>query len=107
MPRRIVRIRFDWRPIARGIRPPLRPGVDDILAVMRSNVARDVSRRREERHAALTPAERVALAMRLGEAGLASFMATLGVDRDTARARIAATRRAGRRHSSTSNTSNK
>lgn len=72
---------------------------DCILAVMRSNVARDVSRRREERLAALTPAERVALAMRLGEAGLASFMTTHSVNRDTARARIAATRRAGRRRS--------
>jgi len=47
----------------------------------------------------MTPAERVALAMRLSEEGLASFMALHGVDRRAAIARIKATRRAGRRPS--------
>jgi hypothetical protein len=71
---------------------------------MRSTVARDVSARRLARVAAMTPAERVALAMRLGEEGLASYMATHGVDRRTARTRIKATRRPGRRPSASADT---
>jgi len=47
----------------------------------------------------MTPAERVALAVRMGEQGLASYMAAHGVDRRAARALIEATRRAGRRRS--------
>jgi hypothetical protein len=47
----------------------------------------------------MTPAERVALAGRLGEEGLATYVATQDVDRQTARARIKAARRLGRRRS--------
>jgi hypothetical protein len=47
----------------------------------------------------MTPADRVALAVRLGDQGLASYMATHGLDRQTAIARIRATRRLGRRRS--------
>lgn len=66
---------------------------------MRSAVAHAVSREQRERLAAMTPAERVALALRMGKEGLASFMATQGVDRQTAVARIRKTRRLGRRYS--------
>ena len=47
----------------------------------------------------MTPAERVALVVRLSEEGLASYMATHGLDRQTAITRIRATRRVGRRPS--------
>jgi hypothetical protein len=66
---------------------------------MHSAVARAVSQEQREQLAAMTPAERVALAVRLGEEGLASYMATHGLDRQTAIARIRATRRIGRRPS--------
>lgn len=66
---------------------------------MRSKAAADVRQRQFERYAAMTPAERVALALRLGEEGLATYMATHGVDRRTAIARIRATHRLGRRPS--------
>lgn len=85
----------------------LRRGRVGILAAMRSTLGHDVSRRRQQRLAALTPAERVALAIRLGEEGLASFMAVHRVDRETARARIAATRRVGRRRSAASEAADK
>jgi len=63
---------------------------------MRSNVAEAVSRADRQRLLALTPAERVEFALRLSAEGLAAYMATHQVDMATARARIAATRRAGR-----------
>jgi hypothetical protein len=66
---------------------------------MHSAVAHAVSQEQREQLAAMTPAERVALAVRLGEEGLASYMATHGLDRQTAIARIRATRRLGRRPS--------
>jgi hypothetical protein len=66
---------------------------------MRSKAARDAARSRARRLAAMTPAERVALAERLGEEGIAAYMATHAVDRRTAIARIKATHRLGRRHS--------
>lgn len=66
---------------------------------MRSKVAREVSLSRARRLAAMTPAERVALAQRLGEEGIAAYMVTHAVDRRTAIARIKATHRLGRRHS--------
>jgi hypothetical protein len=66
---------------------------------MRSRVAKEASRARRDRLAALTPAERVALAVRMGEDGLDAYMAQHGLDRRTARARIAMTRRVGRRRS--------
>lgn len=64
---------------------------------MKSTLAADLRREQIERFAAMSAAERVALAMRLGDEGLASYMALHCVDRPTAVARIRATRRAGRR----------
>jgi hypothetical protein len=66
---------------------------------MRSAVAHQLCRERRKRLAALSPAERVALALRLSDEGLTSYMATHAVDRQTAIARIKATRRIGRRRS--------
>ena len=66
---------------------------------MRSQAAADARQRQFERYAAMTPDERVALALRLGEEGLAAYMATHGVDRRTAVARIRVTHRVGRRPS--------
>jgi hypothetical protein len=66
---------------------------------MRSKASADVRQRQFERYATMTPDERVALALRLGEEGLATYMAALGVDRRTAIARIRATHRLGRRPS--------
>jgi hypothetical protein len=66
---------------------------------MESKSAGAIARRRMERLAAMTPDERVVLAVRLGEEGLASYVETHGVDRRTAVARIKATRRLGRRPS--------
>jgi len=48
----------------------------------------------------MSPAERVDIAHRLGEQGVAAYMITHGVDRRTAITRIKATHRLGRRHSS-------
>ncbi|MBL8138338.1 MAG: hypothetical protein JNL48_17070 [Acidobacteria bacterium] len=66
---------------------------------MPSAVAHAVSQEQRAQIAAMTPADRVALALRLGEEGLAAFAALHGVDRQTAIARIRATRRVGRRPS--------
>jgi hypothetical protein len=66
---------------------------------MRSKTAADLRQRQFERYAAMTPDERVALALRLGEEGLATYMATHGVDRRTAIARVRVTHRVGRRPS--------
>ena len=66
---------------------------------MCSAVAHAVSKEQREQLAAMTPAERVALVVRLSEEGLASYMATHGLDRQTAITRIRATRRVGRRPS--------
>jgi hypothetical protein len=66
---------------------------------VRSRTASEVARRRTERLAGLTPAERVAIAEQLTEEGLRTYMATHHVDRATALARIKATRRLGRRPS--------
>lgn len=66
---------------------------------MRSKAAAAVRQQQAERYAAMTPDERVALALRLGEDGLAAYMATHKVDRRTAIARIRATHRVGRRPS--------
>ena len=70
-----------------------------ILLSMRSKIAADLERRRSERLAAMSPAERVAMAQRLGEEAVASYMLAHGVDRATAIAQIKATHRLGRRHS--------
>lgn len=47
----------------------------------------------------MTPAERVALAARLGEEGIASHLTLHGLDRRAAVAQIKAARRLGRRRS--------
>jgi hypothetical protein len=65
-----------------------------------SDSARAIDDARQERVAALTVDERLALLKRLSEEGLASYMALHGVDRRTAVARIKSTRRLGRRPSS-------
>lgn len=70
-----------------------------MLDIMRSASAGAIDRRRLDRLAAMTPDERVALAARLGEEGLASYLETHKLDRRTAVARIKATRRLGRRAS--------
>ena len=66
---------------------------------MRSRVATDVSQTRARRLAAMTPAERITLARRLGDEGVAAYMTTHGVDRRTAIVRIKATHQVGRRPS--------
>lgn len=63
---------------------------------MHSRSAAASADRRAARLAAMTPDERIRLAMRLGEEGLASYMALHHVDRRTAIARIKATRQPGR-----------
>lgn len=66
---------------------------------VQSAAARAVEEQQRRQLAAMTPADRVTLAVRLSEEGLASFMATHRLDRRTALARIRATRRLGRRPS--------
>jgi hypothetical protein len=66
---------------------------------MRSRSAAAIAEARAARIAALTPDARVSLAIRLGEDGLASFMAAHQLDRRSAIARIKATRQLGRRPS--------
>lgn len=69
-----------------------------ILVAMRS-VNDDLRREQRERIAKMTPAERVALAERLGEEGLAAFMSANRLDRAAALRAIRRSRRAGRRPS--------
>ena len=79
---------------------PRRPAALPYTGHMRCAVAQAVSQEQREQLAAMTPAERVALVVvRLSEEGLASYMATHGLDRQTAITRIRATRRVGRRPS--------
>jgi hypothetical protein len=66
---------------------------------MKSKVAGDLARELVTRVAAMTPAERIALAERLGEESIQLYMATQQVDRRTAIARLEAARRFGRRPS--------
>lgn len=66
---------------------------------MKSKVASDLAREQAKRVAAMTPAERIGLAERLGEESIALYMATQNVDRRTAIARLEANRRFGRRPS--------
>jgi hypothetical protein len=62
-------------------------------------VARDVREAQRARFAAMTPHERVVLARQLGENDLRSYMINLGIDRQTAVARVKQAHRAGRRPS--------
>ncbi|NOT45462.1 MAG: hypothetical protein HOP14_12745 [Acidobacteria bacterium] len=64
---------------------------------MRSRTANETDAERQARVLQMTPAERVALAMRLGEEGLAAYMVMHNVTRATAIAQIKARRRLGRR----------
>lgn len=66
---------------------------------MGSKAAADVRRAQLARYAAMTPEQRLDAAMRMTEEGLHDYMATHGIDRATAIARIRATRRVGRRPS--------
>lgn len=66
---------------------------------MRSKVAASMAQEHAKRVAALSAAERIALAERLGEENIAIYMSAHGVDRRTAIARIEAGRRLGRRPS--------
>jgi len=66
---------------------------------MRSRSAMIVAERRAARLAAMTADERVRLAVRLGEEGLADFMSVHRLDRRTVVARIKAAHRLGRRPS--------
>ena len=68
---------------------------------MKSKVASELAREQAKRVAALTPAERIALASQLGEESIALYMATQNVDRRTAVARLEMSRRFGRRQSRT------
>jgi hypothetical protein len=66
---------------------------------MRSRVADELRREQLEEVMRMTPAERVELAVRLGERGLTDFMTARGVTRDEAIAQIRRQRQTGRRHS--------
>jgi hypothetical protein len=66
--------------------------------VMRS-VADDVREEQLREWAAMSPAERMELAFRLGEEGIQFMMAGQRIDRDEAIRRMRRTRRAGRRPS--------
>jgi hypothetical protein len=79
-------------------RPVLRRAI--ILIVMsRSRVARAAAEASSHRIARLSPAERIAIAEKLREDGIASYMTAHGVDRALAVKRIKATHRLGRRAS--------
>ena len=66
---------------------------------MLSPLAAALRQRRRDRHAAMSPEERIALAARLAEDGIASYMLTQGVTRGEAIRRIKASHRDGRRPS--------
>jgi len=64
-----------------------------------SRVAEDIRREQLARFRAMTPAERVALAQRLGDEGLATIMESRGLTRGEALKEIRRSRRAGRKPS--------
>ena len=66
---------------------------------MRSRVAEEVREAQREEMMRMTPEERMALAARLRERGLADYMATHGVSREEAIAQIRRQRQVGRRPS--------
>jgi hypothetical protein len=66
---------------------------------MPSAIAREITNRRRARYAAMSPAERVAVSLRLSDEGIRSFMLTQRLDRPAAIARIKALHRLGRRPS--------
>lgn len=66
---------------------------------MRSKLAEQLKKDQRERVARMTPAERMALAERLGEEGLAAYMTANRLDRLAAVRAIKRSRRVGRRPS--------
>jgi hypothetical protein len=66
---------------------------------MRSKLADQLKQEQRDRFARMTPAERVALTVRLGEEGLAEYMSANNLDRASAVAAIKRSRRLGRRPS--------
>jgi hypothetical protein len=63
----------------------------------RKSVADELARAESERVARLSSAERVALALALGERSIADYAAARGLDREAARKEIERERQAGRR----------
>ena len=66
---------------------------------MRSRLMEQLKQEQRERFARMTPAERVALTVRLGEEGLAEYMSANGLDRAEAIKAIKRSHRIGRRPS--------
>lgn len=66
---------------------------------MRSKLADELRREQFARYQRMTPAERVALAMRLGEEVLADYMANTGLTREEAKRELKRASRVGRRPS--------
>jgi hypothetical protein len=66
---------------------------------MRSRVAERLKEEQRNRFAAMTPEERAALALRLGEEWLADTMSRSNLDRRAAMAELRRSRRAGRKAS--------
>lgn len=66
---------------------------------MRSRVAETLKQEQRDRFAAMTPEERAALALRLGDEWLADTMSRLNVDRREALAILRRSRQAGRKPS--------
>lgn len=64
---------------------------------MRSRVAETLKQEQRDRFAAMTPEERAALALRLGDEWLADTMARDQLDRHSALAILRRSRRAGRK----------
>ena len=83
------------RPRGHGFTP--RPSCYTVR--VHSQAAQSINLGRVQRYARMSAAERVAVALRLAEDGLASFMLTQGLDRDAAIRRIKALHRLGRRPS--------
>jgi hypothetical protein len=65
----------------------------------RRSVADELARAEQERIASLSPGERVALALELGERSLADYAAAHGIGREAARKEFERERQAGRRPS--------
>jgi len=68
-------------------------------AMRRFSVADESARAERARAAALSPAERVALALSLGERDIAAYADAHGIDRSSARRALERARQAGRRRS--------
>jgi hypothetical protein len=64
-----------------------------------SNVAEKLREDSRERQRRMTPAERLAEALRLGQAAIGAYAAAHGLDRDEARRRFERAGQAGRRPS--------